>query len=806
MVATAVLINLIAVPAPAGVIERFSIECPVLGDTIGAVVASGGDFDGDGVDDFAYSAPCDEVRGNQKAGRVFVRSGADGSMLKKFAGGGAEYFTGATLAFVGDINGDGKDDLAVSMPGFDVVDGLDAGVSPLTDAGVVKVVSYGNRQPLLTVFGSTLKSKFGSSIAGIADVNGDGVRDLVIADSFARATPSSNRTGAIYTVSGSDGAILDAAFGAKRREEFGRVVTNLGVAASSTSDDLLVTSRKPPLGVKDAGYFQVLPSSEVTSEPLLDGSGARGDELGQTADSDGLGQAFILGAPGRKVGGVRQAGIAVVLDANGERVFEVADTVPQKLANFGAAVAAIGDANADGVADFAVSAPFTDVVVGDQATPRADAGRISVLSGIDGSPLWSIDGTQFNGRIGLSLARGADFDSDGIADVVAGSVGSAPTGRRSAGAVTLLSGRDGSVLDTFVGRTGLETRIFVFGKPNRSRVRSFGPSGENAEVNAPALRKKSGAQLSIAVLDTTSRPPEAGGMSLVVGTGAGGNPDVVILSAADRKTVVDRFSVKTALDGYKGGVNVAAGDLADDGNAKILVAMATSRKRNANVAVFSLFKEGPFDPGTWLPVNTFTAFSKNAVLDTGGSGKPPPIPIEADGVNIFVADVRRNPGLEILVAPRDGLPVVRILDKNGKLIRQWLAYQPETRRGVSLAAGSVDASGNMAIVTVPMSGRPLIRAFDGSGDPFIPAGSEEALAFFATNDDFAGGGRVALADIDFDGKQEILVVLGAPRSNEILAFEVDGTPVQGFTTFAPFAFGAEGGETAIAATDRFIRR
>jgi len=140
------------------------------------------------------------------------------------------------------------------------------------------------------------------------------------------------------------------------------------------------------------------------------------------------------------------------------------------------------------------------------------------------------------------------------------------------------------------------------------------------------------------------------------------------------------------------------------------------------------------------------------------------------------------------------------------MIRQWLAYQPETRSGVSVAAGSIDSSGNTAIVTIPMQGRPLVRAFNGAGEPFVPAGQEEALAFFVTDDDFAGGGRVSLADIDFDGKQEILVVLGAPRSNEILAFEVDGSPVEGFAPFAPFAGGSEDSEMAIATTDRFIRR
>jgi hypothetical protein len=64
---------------------------------------------------------------------------------------------------------------------------------------------------------------------------------------------------------------------------------------------------------------------------------------------------------------------------------------------------------------------------------------------------------------------------------------------------------------------------------------------------------------------------------------------------------------------------------------------------------------------------------------------------------------------------------------------------------------------------------------------------------------------VSGADVDFDGRQEILVAPRSGRPDEVLAFEADGTPVAGFVAIAPFA-GAVTTGSPIGGTDRFVKK
>ena len=86
-----------------------------------------GDWDGDGVDDFAVSAPgapgvvplpcvLPPCPVNPQWGRAFVISGATGSVIKKFVPPGETLQFGYAMTPLGDINGDGKPDLAVGAP------------------------------------------------------------------------------------------------------------------------------------------------------------------------------------------------------------------------------------------------------------------------------------------------------------------------------------------------------------------------------------------------------------------------------------------------------------------------------------------------------------------------------------------------------------------------------------------------------------------------------------------------------------------------------------------------------------------
>lgn len=92
------------------------------GDTFGYDVNKAGDINGDGYGDVIVGAAFADFTAPQ-AGRVYVFSGADGSVLWTADGTETKDFLGSGVGFVGDLNGDGVWELVGGAMGLGLPNG-----------------------------------------------------------------------------------------------------------------------------------------------------------------------------------------------------------------------------------------------------------------------------------------------------------------------------------------------------------------------------------------------------------------------------------------------------------------------------------------------------------------------------------------------------------------------------------------------------------------------------------------------------------------------------------------------------------
>ena len=159
-------------------------------DQFGMSVANIGDLDGDGVNDLAVGANGDDDGGaNRGAVHIFFMN-TDGSVdstveINDSTANGPTLADddrfGRSIANIGDLDGDGVNDLAVGANGDDDGGGNRGAVHIIfmnTDGSVDSTVEINDS----TTNGPTLADddRFGRSIANIGDLDGDGVNDLAV--------------------------------------------------------------------------------------------------------------------------------------------------------------------------------------------------------------------------------------------------------------------------------------------------------------------------------------------------------------------------------------------------------------------------------------------------------------------------------------------------------------------------------------------------------------------------------------------------------------------------------------------------
>ncbi|MCG8589720.1 MAG: FG-GAP-like repeat-containing protein, partial [Proteobacteria bacterium] len=202
------------------------------GDHLGYSVSGAGDVDQDGYDDVVVGAYGHDGSANN-AGRVYVFSGADGSVLLKFDGDDAGDFLGYAVSDAGDVDGDGIPDVMATAHKDD--DGGDW-------SGSVRVYSGDKDKKeeesiLYTFHGESSLGYYGTSIDSAGDVNNDGHADIVVG-AWAEDHGGS-ATGSAWVYSGRDGATLHRFDGPNPGDYLGRSVDGAGDVNGDGYDDVI---------------------------------------------------------------------------------------------------------------------------------------------------------------------------------------------------------------------------------------------------------------------------------------------------------------------------------------------------------------------------------------------------------------------------------------------------------------------------------------------------------------------------------------------------------------------------------------
>ncbi|MBT8138113.1 MAG: integrin alpha [Gammaproteobacteria bacterium] len=387
------------------------------------VVAAGGDFNGDMIDDLVIGARTADPAGNRgSAGQTFVLFGRDSgfpaelsltTLLPGNGGNGSTGFvieginafdeSGTAIASAGDVNGDTIDDLVISAPEADgsgndfsgevyVVFGRSTGFSALFQ---LSSLPGGDGSTGFVMYGEDIFLLTGRSVDAAGDVNGDGIDDIVFGADlalggagkayviFGRDTgfPGSLSLTTLLAANGGDGSTGFVMNGVAAGDGAGLPVAGLGDINNDGFDDVGVAALFSSPGDRTfAGTVYVV----------------YGADTGYPAELD-------------------LASLLVANGGDGTVGFAVNGIVANDAAGIGLGG---GDMNGDGIADMLIGAAFADPNARDLAGETYIVFGQAAVADSDGDGV----GDDTDNCIAVANADQTDSNGDGIGNICDGDV------------------------------------------------------------------------------------------------------------------------------------------------------------------------------------------------------------------------------------------------------------------------------------------------------------------------------------------------------------------------------------------------
>ena len=356
------------------------VDVPYIGGA-----ASGRDLDGDGLGDFVL------IRTNPY--RLEAHSGLDGRKLWAYPYSRSPHPYGDNLSMLADVDGDGRAEVVLGLPGFDSV-----------------VLLSGATGGALWTYTHASFGAVGADVEGMGDLNGDLVPDVIAFCPWLRI--GLTIPGGCVLISGADGTVISVRLHQAAQWSTETATPRIAGIGDADRD-----------GVEDYLLGMVLGSHSYEVRVVSGATGATlriypGNEMYWGCGIAAAGDLDRDGVMDHLITALQQGFIYAYSGRSGAQLW-VAEAPPSLgWSRFGRTLQRCSDLDGDGIRDVMAGVPYQY----DSVTSQVQ-GSIMLLSGANGERIGRIPGME-GLRVGMNLSSLGDVSGDGVTEFLYGGWGS----------------------------------------------------------------------------------------------------------------------------------------------------------------------------------------------------------------------------------------------------------------------------------------------------------------------------------------------------------------------------------------------